>query len=40
VALSILAAVRQQLGSLDKVLGVVKLLGLVNAIPGSSVTPS
>jgi enamine deaminase RidA (YjgF/YER057c/UK114 family) len=33
VALNILAAVRHQLGSLDRVAGVVKLLGLVNAVP-------
>jgi len=33
VGLNILAAVRHQLGSLDGVVGVVKLLGLVNAVP-------
>lgn len=33
VALNILAAVRHQLGSLDAVVGVVKLLGLVNSTP-------
>ncbi|MGP9818562.1 RidA family protein [Salinarimonas sp. NSM] len=33
VALNILAAVRTQLGSLDRISGVVKLTGLVNATP-------
>lgn len=33
VAVNILAALRQQLGSLDRIAGVVKLLGLVNATP-------
>ncbi|EBA06900.1 RidA family protein [Sagittula stellata] len=33
VAVNILAALRDQLGSLDRVKGVVKLLGMVNAVP-------
>ena len=39
VAVNILAALRHRLGSLDGVLGVVKLLGLVNATPGFSRHP-
>jgi enamine deaminase RidA (YjgF/YER057c/UK114 family) len=34
VGLSLLATVRQALGSLDRVDYVVKLLGMVNAVPG------
>lgn len=39
VAINILAAVRAHTGSLDDVAGVVKLLGLVNAVPEFSSHP-
>ncbi len=39
VGLSLLATVRQALGSLDRVDYVVKLLGMVNAVPGFSQQP-
>ena len=38
-ALAILASLRHALGSLDRVTGVVKLLGMVNAAPGFGETP-
>jgi enamine deaminase RidA (YjgF/YER057c/UK114 family) len=38
-ALSMLATVRAELGSLDRVLEVVKVLGMVNCAPGFNRTP-
>jgi enamine deaminase RidA (YjgF/YER057c/UK114 family) len=38
-ALSILASLKAELGSLDRVTGWVKALGLVNCAPGFSATP-
>jgi enamine deaminase RidA (YjgF/YER057c/UK114 family) len=40
VGLQLLAAVRQEVGSLDKVTRVVKLLGMVNCAPGFNNTPA
>jgi enamine deaminase RidA (YjgF/YER057c/UK114 family) len=39
-ALSILASLKQELGELDRVMGWVKALGLVNCAPGFSKTPA
>src|SRR4051812_44207138 len=39
VGLNLLASVRQELGSLDRVKQVVKLLGMVNCAPGFDQTP-
>lgn len=39
VALNILSALREHVGSLDNIKGVVKLLGLVNAVPEFSEHP-
>jgi enamine deaminase RidA (YjgF/YER057c/UK114 family) len=38
-ALSVLASLRQELGDLDRVIGWIKVLGLVNCAPGFSATP-
>jgi enamine deaminase RidA (YjgF/YER057c/UK114 family) len=38
--LNVLAALRAELGSLDHVAGIVKLLGLVNAAPGFTQMPT
>jgi enamine deaminase RidA (YjgF/YER057c/UK114 family) len=40
VGLQLLAAMRWELGSLDKVTRVVKLLGMVNCAPGFNQTPA
>lgn len=40
VGLQLLAALRWELGSLDKVTRVVKLLGMVNCAPGFNNTPA
>ena len=40
VGLQLLAALRQELGSLDKVTRIVKLLGMVNCAPGFNNTPA
>jgi len=40
VGLNLLASVREELGSLDKVKQVVKLLGMVNCAPGFDQTPN
>ena len=37
--LNLLAALRQEVGSLDRVTRVVKLLGMVNGVPGFNQTP-
>ena len=39
VGLNLLASVREELGSLDKVKQIVKLLGMVNCAPGFDQTP-
>jgi enamine deaminase RidA (YjgF/YER057c/UK114 family) len=40
VGLQLLASLRQEIGSLDKVARVVKLLGMVNCAPGFNETPA
>jgi enamine deaminase RidA (YjgF/YER057c/UK114 family) len=40
VGLNLLATVRQNLGSLDEVTKVVKLLGMVNVAPGFNAVPA
>ena len=40
VGLQLLAALRQEVGSLDRVVRVVKLLGMVNCAPGFNNTPA
>ena len=40
VGLQLLAALRQELGSLDRVVRIVKLLGMVNCAPGFNNTPA
>ncbi len=40
VGLQLLAALRQEIGSLDRVVRVVKLLGMVNCAPGFNNTPA
>jgi enamine deaminase RidA (YjgF/YER057c/UK114 family) len=39
VGLNLLAALRQEVGSLDRVTRIVKLLGMVNCAPGFNDTP-
>ena len=40
VGLQLLAALRQEIGSLDRVVRIVKLLGMVNCAPGFNNTPA
>jgi enamine deaminase RidA (YjgF/YER057c/UK114 family) len=40
VGLNLLAVMRAELGSLDRVTGIVKLLGMVNCAPGFTETPT
>jgi enamine deaminase RidA (YjgF/YER057c/UK114 family) len=40
VGLNLLAVMRAELGSLDRVTGIVKLLGMVNCAPGFNDTPT
>ena len=40
VGLQLLAALRQEVGSLDRVVRIVKLLGMVNCAPGFNNTPA
>jgi len=40
VALALLATIRQELGSLDAVARIVKVLGMVNCAPGFNQTPA
>ena len=40
IGLEILATLQEKLGSLDRVTGVVKVLGLVNAVPGFEQHPT
>jgi enamine deaminase RidA (YjgF/YER057c/UK114 family) len=40
VGLQLLAALRHEIGSLDKVTRIVKLLGMVNCAPGFNATPA